>query len=362
MRTSTLSALLTGGILCTAAAGLLSFPSEISQAICEGLSLCGTILLPNLFPFFVLSALAVHLGLSGVLGQLLEPLMQPLFRLPGVCASALILGFLGGYPTGAKTAVSLYQSGHCTKDQAQRLLGFCNNCGPAFLIGVVGIGQFGHLFYGLLLAGVHVAAAILCGVFLSIHAPKEMYPIKKRDPESFLPLPRAFTKAVTDSAQSLLNLFSFVLCFCALLRLFQLSGIPRISARFLLPFLSGSNGESLLSGLLEMTNGVAGIRGGSTQERLILTSLLLGWGGLSVHCQTLSLLGDCNLSPTYYWKGKALHALLSAALMALILWQAEVLCFLCGFLLLTLPKTHRKKDVEKPRKIYYNGYSLKKEL
>lgn len=41
---------------------------------------------------------------------------------------------------------------------------------------------------------------------------------------------------------------------------------------------------------------------------------LLGWGGLSVHCQTLSVLAATPLSARYYLKGKALQALLSLLL------------------------------------------------
>ena len=39
---------------------------------------------------------------------------------------------------GAKAVAELYQQGLCSRQEAQRLLGFCNNSGPAFFIGVVG--------------------------------------------------------------------------------------------------------------------------------------------------------------------------------------------------------------------------------
>lgn len=361
MRTSTLSCLLTGTVLCAAAGGLLRFPQEISQAVRDGLFLCWNTLLPSLFPFFVLSALIVNLGLSACLGQWLEPLMQPLFHLPGVCSSPLILGLLGGYPTGARTAVALYQNGQCTREQAQRLLSFCNNCGPAFLIGTVGVSQFGHLAYGLLLAGVHICAAFISGIILGFRAPKEPVPLSRRSPEPFLPLSRAFTDAVTGSMQSLLNLFSFVLCFSAILQLFRLTGIPALVTEFLHPLLTGTNGEQFFLGFFEMSSGVTALRDGPQEERLILASALLGWGGLSVHCQVLSILKDCDLSPVPYLKGKALHALLSAILMALLLRQAEALCLISGITLLYLPTALSKKAVENPRKVYYNGSSLTKE-
>ncbi len=61
--------------------------------------------------------------------------MAPLFRAGGACSSALALGFVGGYPVGARTAIALYENGQCSKTEAERLLAFCNNSGPAFILG-----------------------------------------------------------------------------------------------------------------------------------------------------------------------------------------------------------------------------------
>ena len=64
--------------------------------------------------------------------------MEPIFGLPPQGASALVLGMLSGYPVGAQTAASLYASGQLTKEETERLLGFCSNAGPAFIFGMVG--------------------------------------------------------------------------------------------------------------------------------------------------------------------------------------------------------------------------------
>ncbi|MFR4562546.1 MAG: nucleoside recognition domain-containing protein [Flavonifractor plautii] len=130
------------GLLCAALA-LVLWPGEAMSAMKDGLSLCGNVILPSLFPFFVLSSLVVELGMSRCLGRLFQPVMAPLFRVNGACASAVALGFIGGYPVGARTAIALYESGQCSRTEAERLLAFCNNSGPAFILGVVGTGVFG---------------------------------------------------------------------------------------------------------------------------------------------------------------------------------------------------------------------------
>lgn len=138
-------------VLLCLSAGLLIWPREISCAVSDGLLLCGRTVLPSLFPFMILSSLFVELDLPRLLSRPLSHLMIPLFRAGGAGASAWVLGLTGGYPIGAKTAAQLYREGQCTKEEACRLLTFCNNCGPAFIVGAVGCGLLQSKRSGLLL-------------------------------------------------------------------------------------------------------------------------------------------------------------------------------------------------------------------
>ena len=124
-----------------AAGGLLLLrPQEAAQAVREGLALCAGTVIPSLFPFFVVVSLLLQLGLAEALQGLCGPFMGPLFRMRGVCALPLLAGLLGGYPAGARTAAELFQQGRLSQREAELLLGFCDNCGPAFLLGYVGAG------------------------------------------------------------------------------------------------------------------------------------------------------------------------------------------------------------------------------
>lgn len=332
--------LITAGLL-GAVFGLLRFPQEVSQAVREGLSMCTDTLLPTLFPFFVLSALVVKTGLSDRLGHWLSPIMGPLFHLPGTCAAALVLGFVGGYPTGARTAAALYQSGRCTREEARRLLSFCCACSPAFLLGAVGNGLFGDSRYGLTLLGVHWIAAILSGVLLNQSAPIpakiETGPLTGPAQPFF----SAFSDSVKDSFRAMLDLFAFVLCFAAVGRLIELSGIPCRLAE-LLP-LSHENSRALLMGLLDMPRWVMFLTAGGIRERMVLSSLLLAWGGLSIHCQICSILHASGLSPVCFLKGKVLHAILSALLMAGLSGSCMAQCLLGGCFCLLFPWRRIKK-------------------
>lgn len=155
-------------LLCATLA-LMLYPKPSMEAARTGLQLCYNVIIPSLFPFFVLSSLVVELGLAGYLGRLLEGIMWPLFHVSGACASAFALGFVGGYPVGAKTAINLYERGMCTRTEAERLLAFCNNSGPAFILGVVGAGIFASSTVGVLLYLAHALASVCIGLLFRFY-------------------------------------------------------------------------------------------------------------------------------------------------------------------------------------------------
>lgn len=319
--------LLLGAGLFLSAAALLLWPEQAVAAARDGLRLCGNVIVPSLFPFFVLSSLVVELGLSRYLGRLFQRFMVPLFRVNGACASALALGFVGGYPVGARTAIALYRSGQCTKTETERLLAFCNNSGPAFIFGVVGAGIFHSGPAGLLLYLTHVAASLAVGLLFRFYKPHDG-PASPRGSSSVQfqtgNAGAAFTRSVTGALSGILNICAFVICFTVILRLLTLCGALDLAAE-VLAFLFRPLGmdriwaRRLLTGVVELSSGVTALSGGAISGRLSMAAFMLGWAGLSVHCQVLAFLGDSGLSMGTYLSGKLLHGILSAALLRLLM-------------------------------------------
>ena len=315
---------LLGGGLLLAALSLVMWSEQSAQAAKDGLQLCFNVIIPALFPFFVLSSLVVELGFAGYIGRALERIMRPMFRVPGGCASALALGLIGGYPVGAQTAAALYEKGMCSKAEAERLLAFCNNCGPAFIVGVVGTGIFSSSRVGILLYLVHVVAAVCVGILFRFCKRQEKdLPVALRMPVRVRRLSTAFTDSIKNSFFSMLNICAFVVFFTVLIRMLIISGVFQGVTRgidLLLPNGMGEQwGERLLIGLLEVSSGVCSLSGeGSFAGRLVMAAFILGWGGLSVHCQALSFVGASGLSMGNYWLGKLLHGGLSALLVAIL--------------------------------------------
>lgn len=287
---------------------LLLRPEASTQAVREGLGLCARTVIPSLFPFFAVVSLLLQLGLAERLQGFCAPFMGPMFGLRGICALPLLTGLLGGYPSGAKTTADLYTQGQITRQEAELLLGFCDNCGPAFLLGYVGTGVLGDPRAGVYLYLIHTAAALLAGMFLC-RLSRDRGPALLRSslPVKVVPFPQALTTAVSGAAASTINICAFVVLFRVL------AALPPIQ----LP--------ALALGALEMVTGMAALTPG--QAGWAAAAAIVGWGGLSVHCQALSVTAPAGLSFRWHWAGKAVQAGVSALLAvgtAALVWSQGI--------------------------------------
>ena len=292
----------------------LANPGTVTEAAKAGLRLCGAVVIPSLFPFFVLANLFVGLGYHHYMASALRPLMKPLFGLRSAAAGALVLGAVGGYPIGAATIFRLYDRGELSASQASRALTFCNNAGPGFLIGVVGLSLLGSVRLGLLLWGVHLLSALLVGIFAT--RPDGSFTVlKQKSPSDPKPsFSSVFVESVTDGAGTMLRVCGFLVFFSVVLAFLQETPFWSLAAKIT------PSGPALLDGVVELSTGVGHLMNIARPQSEILTvsAFLLGWGGLCVHCQVLSLRGQREISMVPYWLGKLLQGLLSAVLVRLI--------------------------------------------
>lgn len=300
--------------------GLILSPSEGISAAASGVDICINIIVPSLFPFFVLSSMIITSGLAAQTGKLLEPIMKPVFNVNGSCSVAFILGLVSGYPVGAKTAISLYRSNLCTKAEAERLLSFCNNTGPAFILGTVGIGMWKSLDAGILLFAGQITASIFTGILFGRLWKRKSGQISfTKTKIKYEGIINSFIHGVKSSAVSVLYICAFIVFFSVVIRLLTLSNIIPAASSFLSlitgNLLSFDYAKQLLTGFFEITTGIkSGTNGILNAKSLAVGGAVLGWAGLSVHCQVLAFLSGSGLSSKPYILGKSVQSLISAVI------------------------------------------------
>lgn len=288
-----------------------------------GIDLCLKTVIPSLFPFFVLSILLTS-SFAGTSLPILRPLGR-LFGIPKGAESILISGFLGGYPVGAQCIAAAYHSGQLRKQDAQRMLAFCNNAGPAFLFGMVS-SMFPQKWMAWALWGIHIISAF----FAALVIPGSHSNILQKSETAGVSL----TEALHSAIQVMAAVCGWVVLFRVVIVFLK---------RWIL-WLLPADVQVAVTGLLELSNGCCAL--GSVTDvslRFLICSGMLAFGGLCVTMQTLSV--TTGLSLRYYFLGKILQTVFSLLLSACIIYSTWLLCIPVCLSVLLLRKMQKRSSI-----------------
>lgn len=288
---------------------ILLQPAMAVEYATKGLNMCYEIIIPSLFPFFVCSGLLIYSGFCQVLSKVFEPVMRPVFGINGSGAAAFVLGIISGYPLGALTACQLYESHYVSKSEAERLLAFCNNSGPLFILGSIGISLYHSPKVGIILYAAHILAALTVGILFRFYKRNAYQAPAARVETPDRNLGELFSTVLANSLQSILTVCGAVLFFSVVSNII----IQYIPLNYAL--------KPLILGLSEFVTGITALSqtGLDLPEKLILSAAVVGFAGLSVHVQVMGVVSRHMLSLKPYILGKALHGAIAALYTYIIL-------------------------------------------
>ncbi|MEK4030300.1 MULTISPECIES: sporulation integral membrane protein YlbJ [Bacillaceae] len=328
----------------TAFAGsLIIFPEISFEASIRGLNMWWEIVFPSLLPFFIVSEMMIGLGVVNLIGVLLEPLMRPLFRVPGAGGFVWAMAMASGFPSGAKLAARLRQNGELSQLEAERLVCFTNSSNPLFIFGAVSVGFFYNSHLGLLLAAAHYGGNFFVGLTMRFYGAKNE---KKTDSSSSFSVSSAFAAmhkarsqdqrpigklmgdAVLSSIHTLLMIGGFIILFSVLNKILfhmNITSFLATGAAQLLSFLHLPSELSVpfIAGLFEITLGsqmISQVQPANLMEQVIVVSFVLAFSGLSVHAQVASILADTDIRFRQFLFARFLHGIY-AAIFAFLLWK-----------------------------------------
>jgi sporulation integral membrane protein YlbJ len=343
------SALFQGFVVLLLVILMIVFSEHGFRASQEGLKLFFDVVLPSLLPFFIVSDLLLAYGVVHFLGELFEPLMRPLFNVPGAGSFVLSMGLAAGYPMDAVITSKFRRQGMCTRAEGERMLAFSNTADPLFIFGAVAVGMFGMPSLGLTLAAAHYLGALLVGLTFRGWARHEdqgarganivtKQPIFQRAVVALLAARREDTRplgivlqdAIRDSVATLFLIMSFIVLFSVLIRVLDATGLMTLllwPLRQLMPLagLAPSLAHSLLQGALEIDIGTAAAakaHAGLLQQAVVV-SAIIAWSGLSVQAQVAAVLADTDIRMKPYVLARVLHAVYAAVLTLFILPLTE---------------------------------------
>lgn len=273
---------------------LIALREDVGEKISEALTLCADVLIPSLFPFMVLSSFALSLGIFEKNSRIMSFVMSKLFRLPSAAVSAVLFGFVGGYPVGARVILSLYEKGSISRDDARHLFAFCVNAGPAFIVSVAGGMIIGSVKAGYVMLFSVLLSSVIVGFVYARFKPKNncaepVAVISRAD------IADSLVSAVTGASTGILSVCAWVIAFVAF------SAVVRY-------FINNCNILLLYESLSEVTSGLVSATkiGG-----IPFASACIAFGGVSVACQLLPAIKKCGIKVGEYLLFRIANSILS---------------------------------------------------
>lgn len=276
-------------------------PEYIAPLIREALHLCGTTVIPSLFPFMVLSGIVTRSGIARHAGFCFAPLICPLFGIPKELCGAFLTGLIGGFPNGAEAVGILYENGYCSKSDAEKTIALCNNASPAFIFAVAGIYTLGSIKSGLLLFAAQFGTIFITAQILRFTGRRGAQEKQSSFPVSTnvqqLSPSAVFCRSVSGAAVSMLHVCAYIVIFYT-------------AAKLLAALLPTAEVRTALFGLCEMSGAVAACRSLAFPRNIVFCAFALGFAGLSVLFQVTDVCERYKLS-----SGEFIFARLCGALL-----------------------------------------------
>lgn len=285
---------------------MLRYPALSLEYASTGLTLWFTKMVPTLLPFMILSGIMIRMNLTERFVGLLHPLLHRIYGTSRNGSYTIIMGFLCGFPMGARIVGELYEQHKLSREESALLLSFCNNIGPIYFLSYVvptlGIDRPGRPF--LLMYGI----PLLYGFLLMRIRPwmtrkvsfcenhPEARSLQARQPGS-CSLLAAIDASVLSGLIGIARLGGYMVFFNLLNIVFQ-------------PFQHvNTNILNIYRCLLEITSGID-CSGRSINFAILI---LLPFGGFSCIAQTYSMIRQTDLSLRPYVYHKTMQTAVTAA-------------------------------------------------
>ena len=287
------------------AAVMLAYAPVVMTSAREALARFALQALPALLPFMIAAKLMLASGAGDALGLPLRPIMRWL-GLPNGAAGVWMASIIAGYPVGARLTADFAEANGLDARQAQTLAIAASHPGPMFVMGIVGarygIGMGVCVLLGCAAGGIIAAKCVARRSVRAAAVAETSGSPTVRQPG----FARLLTHIIHESCMSMLPIGGAMVFFGVVVGLLEHADVLEIAG----------NAAPLLAGLLEMVAGCDMALAGEARIGVIMVTIVLGWGGLSVAAQSLVFLSQRGVSAGQFLLGKAIQAMVAGVMAA----------------------------------------------
>ena len=298
---------------------ILTSSNSIIQSVNFSFNVWKNNIFPSLFPFFVLSDILVNYGFVEFTGELFKPIMNKLFKMKGDTSFAFIMSTISGFPSSAKYVNELYKQGTINEYEGTKLLTFTHFSNPLFILGTISILFLNNKETGLLILICHYLGNIIVGIIFreyhkynecnnKVSLKKAINNMTKRRINNKKNFGQILTNAILNSINTLLLVLGVTTVFLVITTV--IDNNINLNSYY----------QSILNGFFEMTQGLkyVSLLNIPLKLKAIISTMIISFGGLSVHMQIISILSDTKIKYLPFLTARIIHALTSSFLVYIL--------------------------------------------
>lgn len=237
----------------------------------------------SIFPFIILSDILFYFNYDLFLKKIFGNIISKLFNVSKSTSIIYILSILTSHPTNSVYIKEMLDRKEIDKNDINKILLTTYFPSIAFVIGTIGIGIYHSIKIGVFLYLTILIKNILIGIFLrGKNLSKEIQSIKKNN----ITLQETISNSIIKGINISYTILGNIIIFTIIVNL--LNNYLNINSTIL----------SLMSGMLEMTSGIFMISNLNINlsQKILLTSFILNFSGLSIIFQTTSILNKYKIN------------------------------------------------------------------
>ena len=281
--------------------------SLISKTIITSFGIWFNTLVPSMFPMFILSDILISYNFTDYIPKRIISFVSKIFNISNNAVLIIFLSMISGFPTNAINIRNALDKGLISKTEAEHLLLFNHFANPLFVLETVGIFYLNNNIYGVIILISHILANLFIGVIFRKrnHYSLNNYISKNSKCQNF---GNVISNSIKKTINSLLMVSGTVTLFLILstliINIFSLNDYISI----------------LIQGILEMTMSLASLSMLNISDiiKIVITTMIISFGGLSIHLQVFSSLDD-KIKYRNYFIGRIYQMIISGIVSLLIM-------------------------------------------
>lgn len=285
---------------------ILTNSNSIMESVSTSFNIWKNSLFPALFPMFVFSSILIDLGIIEIIAKSKSNILKKLFNINSSSIFIFIMSMFSGFPSSAKYINELYNKKLLTKYEAEKIILFSHFANPMFIIGTISLSFLNNKNLCFIIIFSHYIVNFIIGLCI------RRFHINN---DSNIDISYKNVNIGTSISKSILNTINTLLLILGTVTFFLIiTTIIDVNFNLNLPL------KTIIFSITEMTQGIRHISLLNISLKLKCTfiTMILSFGGLSIHLQTFSIINDLKLKYSHYLLSRIVHCLMSGIITFLL--------------------------------------------